>query len=98
MKPLRLAVADLTRNVYVGRLNAAGDRFLDGTQDVTSDFYKAVIDRFLDDDDGTIRCSDGTLYEISVKKVPMWGPREMIEADINYYKLSFTNTLEGIQI
>lgn len=45
-KPLRLAVSALGHRAYVGRVNKAGDCFLDGKQDVTSDFFKAVIDYF----------------------------------------------------
>jgi hypothetical protein len=45
-KPLRLAISGLGRRAYVGRVNKAGNCFLDGKQDVTSDFFKAVIDYF----------------------------------------------------
>lgn len=64
---LRLAVAALTENVYVGRVNKAGDTFLDGKQDVTNDFLKAVIDRF-GGKQSTIRSSDGDLWELVMKK------------------------------
>lgn len=45
-KPLRLAVSAFGQRAYVGRVNKAGNCFLDGKQDVTSDFFKAVIDYF----------------------------------------------------
>lgn len=45
-RPLRLAMSAFGQRAYVGRLNKAGDHFLDGKQDVTSDFFKAVIDYF----------------------------------------------------
>lgn len=45
-KPLRLAISALGKRAYVGRTNKAGNAFLDGKQDVTSDFFKAVIDYF----------------------------------------------------
>ena len=67
MAKLRLAVGALSQNVYVGRVNKVGDSFLDGKQDVTSDFLKAVIDRFTNGDD-TIRCSDGTIWKVSIRK------------------------------
>jgi hypothetical protein len=44
--PLRLAVSAFGQRAYVGRVNKAGNCFLDGKQDVTSDFFKAVIDCF----------------------------------------------------
>jgi ssDNA-binding replication factor A large subunit len=47
-KPLRLAVSAFGQRAYVGRVNKAGNCFLDGKQDVTSDFFKAVIDYFGD--------------------------------------------------
>jgi hypothetical protein len=64
-KPLRLAVAALTQQVYIGRVNKAGDSFLDGKQDVTSDFLKAVIDRF-GVGETTIRSSSGKTYIVKV--------------------------------
>jgi len=67
--PLRLAVAALTDNVYVGRLTKDGTCFLDSKQDITSDFLKAVIDRFEGIPDAEIRSSDGTLWKISITKV-----------------------------
>jgi hypothetical protein len=45
-RTLRLAVSAFSQRAYVGRVNKAGDCFLDGKQDVTSDFFKAVIDYF----------------------------------------------------
>jgi ssDNA-binding replication factor A large subunit len=48
VKSLRLAVSALGQRAYVGRVNKAGNCFLDGKQDVTSDFFKAVIDYFGD--------------------------------------------------
>jgi len=47
-RPLRLAISAFGKRAYVGRTNKAGDCFLDGKQDVTSDFFKAVIDYFND--------------------------------------------------
>jgi hypothetical protein len=68
MSKLRLAVAALTQSVYVGRVNKAGNCFLDGKQDVTNDFLKAVIDRFAENEE-TIRCSDGIQYKVIVTRV-----------------------------
>jgi hypothetical protein len=67
-KPLRLAVAALTQNVYVGLLTKDGKCFTDSKQDITSDFLRAVIDRF-SGDANTIRSSTGELWKISVRKV-----------------------------
>jgi hypothetical protein len=67
-KPLRLAVAALTKNVYVGRVSKDGRTFTDGKQDVTSDFLKAVVDRF-EGVEHTIRVDDGTSYTVMVTKV-----------------------------
>ncbi len=64
---LRLAVAALTENVYVGRVNKAGDSFLDGKQDVTNDFLKAVIDRF--EGGGEITSSAGERWIVAIRKV-----------------------------
>lgn len=43
-KPIRLAVTALTGSVVAGAVNAKGDG-LNGQQDVTRDFLKAVIDK-----------------------------------------------------
>lgn len=45
-KPLRLGISALGQRAYVGRVNKAGNCFTDGKQDVTSDFFKAVVDYF----------------------------------------------------
>ncbi len=68
MTKLRLAMAALTQNIYVGRLNKKGDCFLDSKQDVTSDFLNAVIDRFCGLE-STIRSSNGKTYKIIVTEV-----------------------------
>ncbi len=67
MRDLRLAVAALTARVYVGRLTKDGKCFRDGKQDITSDFLKAVIDRF--SNGGTITSSSGETYEVTVRPV-----------------------------
>lgn len=65
--PLRLALG-LTNHVYIGRLTKDGMCFRDGKQDVTTDFYKAVVDRFCDgEEEHTIRCSDGREWLIKVQ-------------------------------
>jgi hypothetical protein len=46
LSKLRLAISALTKTAFVGRVNKTGDCFLDGKQDVSSDFFKAVIDYF----------------------------------------------------
>lgn len=74
-KPLRLAVAALTKNVYVGRISKDGRTFMDGKQDVTSDFLKAVVDRFLGVSH-TIRVSDGKEYTVFVQEVVERPPTE----------------------
>lgn len=43
---LRLGISAFGQRAYVGRINKAGNCFLDGKQDVTNDFFKAVIDYF----------------------------------------------------
>jgi hypothetical protein len=67
MSNLRLAVAALTEKVYVGRLTKDGTCFRDDKQDITSDFLKAVIDKF--SGGGEITSSDGSKYVIAVRKV-----------------------------
>jgi hypothetical protein len=67
-KPLRLAVAALTRNVYIGRIDKSGLNFLDrGKQDVTSDFLRAVIDRF----EGPPSCIANSkgVFRVTVEKI-----------------------------
>jgi hypothetical protein len=65
---LRLAVSALARRVYVGRVNKSGDAFLDGKQDVTSDFFKAVIDYF--EEGKEIVASDGAKWKVSCVPIP----------------------------
>lgn len=67
MSDLRLAVAALTQNVYVGRLTKDGQNFRDGKQDITNDFLKAVIDRF--EGGGEITSSTGEKWLVAVRKV-----------------------------
>jgi hypothetical protein len=69
-QPLRLAVGALTDHIYVGYINKAGNSFLDGKQDVSSDFYKTVIDRFIwRGKPYTIQSSSGESYEVTVRRV-----------------------------
>lgn len=64
----RLAVAALSQKAYVGRVSKDGTRFLDGKQDVTNDFLKAVVDRFLGSET-TITVSDGKAYKVVVTEI-----------------------------
>lgn len=67
-KPLRLAVAALTGNVYAGRVSKDGRTLTDGKQDVTSDFLKAVVDRF-EGVEHIIRVSNGKQYKVMVTEI-----------------------------
>lgn len=42
---IRIAASPLTGRIYGGRINKAGNAFLDGKQDVTSDVLLAVIEK-----------------------------------------------------
>ena len=42
---IRIATSPLTGRIYAGRLNKAGNAFLDGKEDVTSDVLVALIDK-----------------------------------------------------
>lgn len=41
----RIAVSALTGAVHMGRVNKAGTAFLDGKKDITSDFFRAVLEK-----------------------------------------------------
>lgn len=45
MAKITVACAALTGTIYAGRINKAGNAFLDGKQDVTSDVLKAIIEK-----------------------------------------------------
>jgi len=69
MSKITVACAALSGRIYAGRINKAGNSFLDGKQDVTSDVLKAVIDKikpgFIE-----IVTVDGTpKYEIEVREI-----------------------------
>lgn len=46
IKDVRLSVSLLGQNVYIGKLSKDGSRFIGQKKDITSDFIKAVIDKF----------------------------------------------------
>lgn len=45
MSNLRIASSPLTGRIYCGKLNKAGNAFLDGKVDVTSDVMAALIEK-----------------------------------------------------
>jgi hypothetical protein len=45
-KPTKhIGVSPLTGRVFLGRVNKAGTAFLDGKEDITSDFMRALIEK-----------------------------------------------------
>jgi hypothetical protein len=71
---LRLGISALGRRAYVGRLNKAKTCFLDGKQDVTSDFFKAVIDYF-DGHEVVIEGDSGRRWTVRCQLIPTESPR-----------------------
>lgn len=69
MKNLRIATAALTGHIYAGRVNKAGNCFLDGKVDVTSDCLKAVIDKVTPGHVVTVEVDGKPKYEIEVREV-----------------------------
>ena len=70
MKNLRIATAALSGRIFAGRVNKAGDIFLDGKIDVTSDVLKAVIDKVTPGYIATVEVDGKPKYEIEVREVP----------------------------
>lgn len=68
---LRLGVSPITKTVYLGRLTQ--DKKLGmsiwatGKRDITQDFLRCVIDRFLDDP--TVIEGNGRKFEITVTEI-----------------------------
>jgi len=46
IKDIRLSVSMLGDEVYVGKISKDGTRFTGEKKDITSDFIKAIIDKF----------------------------------------------------
>lgn len=67
-KPLHLAISAFGQRAYVGRVNKAGNCFLDGKQDVTSDFFKAVIDYF-GDHETVIEGESGRKWKVRCEQI-----------------------------
>jgi len=43
---IRLGVSPMSETVYAGKISPDGSRFIGEKKDVTSDFIKAIIDKF----------------------------------------------------
>ena len=66
---ITVACAALSNRIYAGRVNKAGNAFLDGKQDVTSDVLKAVIDKVKPGHVETVTVDGVPKYEIEVREV-----------------------------
>ena len=69
MKGLRIACTALTKRIFAGRVNKAGNSFLDGKVDVTSDCLKAVIEHVEPGHTVTVHVDGVPKYEITVKAI-----------------------------
>jgi hypothetical protein len=58
-----------TGRIYAGKLNKAGDAFLDGKQDVTSDVLKAIIDKIKPGKIEVVTIDGAPAFEIEVRDV-----------------------------
>lgn len=59
-----------TGRIYAGKLNKAGNAFLDGKQDVTSDVLKAIIDKIKPGKIEVVTIDGAPAYEIEVREAP----------------------------
>lgn len=46
LKDIRLSVSVMSEEVYIGKISKDGVRFTGQKKDITSDFIKAIIDKF----------------------------------------------------
>lgn len=66
---IRLATSALSKTIYAGHPNKAGDGFRDPRYDVTSDALKAVIDKIGPGYATVVEIDGVPAYEISVRKL-----------------------------
>lgn len=64
---IRIACAALSGRIFAGKPNKAGNAFLSGKQDVTSDVLKAVIDKIGAGNIEVISVDNVPVYEIEVR-------------------------------
>ena len=69
MENLRLAVSACGEKVYIGKVSKDGIRFSGKKKDVTSDFIKAIIDKFKNST-AIIGTKGEIQYEIIVRELP----------------------------
>ena len=64
---IRISKSNMTDNIYAGKISSDGTRFIGKKRDVTSDFLKAVIDRW-EGHKEQIVTPDGKKYWVSVEE------------------------------
>lgn len=68
--PIRIATAALSRRIFAGRLNKAGDALLCRV-DVTIDVLKAIIDKIGEGNTEVITENGVPVWEIEVRRCPL---------------------------
>lgn len=48
LSEIRLCVSAISQKVHIGKVSKDGNKFEDEKKDITSDFIKAIIDKFAD--------------------------------------------------
>lgn len=69
MAKITVACAALSGRIYAGRINKAGNAFLDGKQDVTSDVLKAIVDKVKPGHAVLVHVDGQPKYKIDVQEV-----------------------------
>lgn len=68
-KPIRVQISPLTRTIYAGRINAAGNAWSGEKHDVTSDVVGAIIEKVGAGNALRVTRHDGQVFEIEVRAI-----------------------------
>lgn len=71
---IRIACTAVCKRIRAGRVNKAGDSFIGEPVDVTSDFFKAVVDFFGIDAPQKICINGEPKYEVTVREIAATPP------------------------
>ena len=69
MSRIHVCCAAISGRIYAGRVNKAGNSFLAGQQDVTSDVFKAVVEKIKPGNTETISVNGIPKYEIEIREI-----------------------------
>jgi hypothetical protein len=70
---IRIACTAVCKRIRAGRVNKAGDSFIGNPTDVTSDFFKAVVDFFGTDGPQKVFVNGVPRYEVEVRAIEPTG-------------------------